>query len=281
MPVLESTDRIAPRSVLRHRPIGGNNVYSGRGSQTTTASTPMVKRASRTQPQISDTPLPADPVNHADEAEVDEWQRVTDDDEGENDEDGASKTHIQNPVRRASTILTSKTLPRTPFPGAPSHKRFSLRNAHPLLYLGIGMLGMLVLWTVMVSFISWYSTTMDDIHYGRPRTYQVDYYVGHNESPGNPSYFIAINLHGHIEVIEFPGGDASHARIFLGPQLFTSNSDLVVVTLRFVDVNGDHKPDMVVNFQGSQVVFINDQGTFRPLRANERPAVEQFLQQHP
>lgn len=276
MPVLESTDRIAPRSVLRHRPINGSNVNSGGRSQTTTASTPMVKRASRPQPQTADTPLPADDVK------VDEWQRATDDDEDENDEDGASKTtHLQIPVRRVSTITTSKTLPGTPFPGAPSQKRISLRNAHPLLYLGIGMLGMLVLWTVMVSFISWYGTTMDDIHYGRPRTSQVDYYVGHNESAGNPSHFIAINLHGHIEVIEFPGGDASHARIFLGPQLFTANSDLVVVTLRFIDVNGDHKPDMVVNFQGSQVVFINDQGTFRPLSANERPAVEQFLQQHP
>ncbi len=278
MPVLDSTDRIAPRSVLRHRPIGGNSAYTGKRSQTT-ISTPMVKRASRPQPQIAETPLPAD------EAAVDELQDETDDDEGgndsEDDDDGAAKTHLQIPVRRVNTTTTAKTLPRTPFPGAPSHKRFFLRNAHPLLYLGIGMLGMLVLWTVLVSFISWYSTTMDDVHYGRPRTYQVDQYVGHNESPGNPSHFIAINLHGHIEVIEFPGGDASHARIFLGPQLFTSNSDLVVVTLRFVDVNGDHKPDMVVNFQGSQVVFINDQGTYRPLSANERPAVEQFLQQHP
>ena len=272
MPVLESTDRIAPRSVLRHRPISGSNVNSGRRSQITTASTPMVKRASRPQPQTAETPLPAD------DAEVDEWQRVTDDEE---EEDGTSKTHLQIPVRRASTITTSKTLPGTPFPGAPSHKRISLRNAHPLLYLGIGMLGMLILWTVAVSFISWYSTTMDDIHYGRPRTFQMDYYVGQNESPGNPSHFIAINLHGHIEVIEFPGGDASHARIFLGPQLFTANNDLVVVTLRFIDANGDHKPDMVVNFQGSKVVFINAQGTFRPLNANERPAVEQFLQQHP
>lgn len=275
MPVLESTDRIAPRSVLRHRPISGNNSNTGRRSQTTTASTPLVKRASRPQPQIAETPLPVD------DAEVGEWQRVTDDDEGEDGADDASKTHPQIPVRRAGTITTSKTLPGTPFPAAPSHKRISLRNAHPLLYLGIGMLGMLILWTAAVSFISWYSTTMDDIHYGRPRTFQMDYYVGHNESPGNPSHFIAINLHGHIEVIEFPGGDASHARIFLGPQLFTANSDLVVATLRFIDVNGDHKPDMVVNFQGSQVVFINDQGTFRPLSANERPAVEQFLQQHP
>ena len=268
MPVLDSTDHIAPRSVLRHRPIAGDNTNPGKHSVVTTASTPMVKRASRPQPQ----PVTNPPEEV--EVEVDEWQR-------DDDDDNSSKTHVHIPARRSNTITASKPLPKTPLPGAPSLKRLSLRNAHPMLYLGVGMLGMLALWTILVGFISWYNTTMDDIHYGRPRTTQVDFYVGHNESPGSPSHFIAINLHGRIEVIEFPGGDASKARIFLGPQLFTSNSDLVVVTLRFIDVNGDHKPDMVVNFQGSQVVFMNDQGTFRPLRADERPAVEQFLQQHP
>ena len=140
------------------------------------------------------------------------------------------------------------------------------------------MLAMLALWTLLISAIAWYNTTMDDIHYGRPRTFQVDAFVGHNESTGMPSHFIAINLHGHIEVIEFPGGDAAHARIYVGPELYTSGNDLVVVTLKFIDVNGDHKPDMIVSFQGSQVVFINDQGTFRPLRPEERHQVEQFLQ---
>jgi hypothetical protein len=140
------------------------------------------------------------------------------------------------------------------------------------------MLGMLALWMILTSAISWFNTSMDNLHYGYPRTYQSDAFVGHTESAGIPSHFIAINLRGHLEVIEFPGGDAAHARIFLGPQLYTSGSDLVVVTLKFIDVNADHKPDMIVQFQGSQVVFINDQGTFRPLRPEERHQVEQFLQ---
>ena len=154
------------------------------------------------------------------------------------------------------------------------------RNAHPLLYLGIGMLGMLILWIVLMGVVNWFNTTMDDIHYGRPRTFQTDQFVGHSESGGVPSHFIAVNLYGRIEVIEFPGGDATHARIFLGPQLYTTGNDLIPATLTFMDVNGDRKPDMIINVQGSKIVFINDQGTFRPLRADERPQVEQFLQQH-
>jgi len=35
---------------------------------------------------------------------------------------------------------------------------------------------------------------------------------------------------------------------------------------------------MIITFQGTQVVFINDQGGFRPLRPEEREAVERFLQ---
>ena len=154
------------------------------------------------------------------------------------------------------------------------------RRAHPLFYLGLGMLSMLILWTVAMATMNWLGTTMDDIRFGRPRTFQTDQFVGHNETTGTPSHFIAINLNGRIEVIEFPDGDAAHTRIFLGPQLYTSGSDLVPVTLTFMDVNNDHKLDMIINVQGTQVVFINDQGTFRPLRPDERSQVEQFLQHH-
>ena len=102
--------------------------------------------------------------------------------------------------------------------------------------------------------------------------------VGHNESAGTPSHFLAINLNGRIEVIEFPGGDGSKARIYLGPQLYGTGDDLIPVTLSFVDVNGDHLPDMIIHFQSSRIVFINDQGGFRPLRPEERLPVQQFLQ---
>ena len=256
MPVLESTDHITPKSALRHRPIAED------GEQVTTLKPPVVKRASRTSPHTEDAHV-----------EVDEWQRTAGDDHSSSPKRASS--------RRTSTTTASKTLPKMPLPrasGSLTAKSILQRHGHPLFYLGIGMLGMLALWVILTSVIGWFNTTMDDIHYGNPRTFQTDAFVGHNESGGTPSHFIAINLHGHIEVIEFPGGDAAHARIFIGPQLYTANSDLVVVTLKFIDVNGDHKPDMIIDFQNSRVVFINDSGTFRPLRPEEHRQVEQFLQ---
>jgi hypothetical protein len=141
------------------------------------------------------------------------------------------------------------------------------------------MLAALALWTVSSAVLGWFTTVLDDLHYGRPRTFQTDAWVGHNEQTGTPSHFIALNLHGQIEIIELPGGDATHAHVYIGPQLSGPTSELLPVRLRFVDVNGDRKPDMVVMFQGTHVVFINDQGQFRPALPSERPQIEQFIQQ--
>ncbi len=170
--------------------------------------------------------------------------------------------------------------PKMPHQKAAGSKGKFWRGAHPLLYLGIGMLAMLALWTLLSMVVSWGSTTWNDLQYGRPRTFQVDAFVGHNEAGGTPSHFIALNLQGRIEVIEFPGGDGTKARIYLGPQLYGTDANLVPVTLSFVDVNGNHRPDMLLHFQNTQIVFINDQGGFRPATPDELHAVERYLQQH-
>ncbi len=97
---------------------------------------------------------------------------------------------------------------------------------------------------------------------------------------GRKSHIIALNLNGRFEVIEFPGGDASKARIYIGPQLYGNSQDLIPVTLSFVDVAGNHHPDMILHFQDTNIVYVNDQGGFRPANASEIQAVEQYLKQH-
>jgi hypothetical protein len=170
--------------------------------------------------------------------------------------------------------------PKTPCLSRTGGRRRGVLRAHPLLFLGLGMIVMLVLWTFLTLAISWWNTTWDDLHYGRPRTFQIDAVVGQNDSAVSPSHFIALNLNGRIEVIEFPGGDGSKARIYLGPQLYGTDANLQPVTLSFVDVNRDHRPDMLLHFQNTQIVFINDQGGFRPASPDELHAVERYLQQH-
>ena len=138
-----------------------------------------------------------------------------------------------------------------------------------MFYLGLGMLAMLVLWYLVLTLISWWRVSQDDLHYGRPRTYQTDAVVGHHDSTDRPSHFLALNLNRQVEIIEFPGGDPTKAKIYLGPPLVGSWQDLAPVTLTFREVNGDGKPDMPVAIQGSVVVFLNDGGQFRPLKPGE------------
>jgi hypothetical protein len=139
---------------------------------------------------------------------------------------------------------------------------------------------MLGLWLCLTAGINWWSDTMATIQFGYPRTFQTDAVVGHSDSSANPSHFLAINLHGRIEVIEFPGGDGTKARIFLGPQLLGSGADKTIVTLKFADINGDHQPDMLIFFQGTWSVMINDQGTFRSPTDQEKQQATQYIATH-
>lgn len=140
---------------------------------------------------------------------------------------------------------------------------------HWMVFVGMAMFTMVLGWVLLTMFANWWQVTQDDWHYGRPRTYQVDAVVGHNDSATNPSHFVALNLRSHIEIIEFPGGDPSKAKVYVGPTLIGPGQDLTVVTLTFKDVNHDGKVDMIVNIQGSHFVFINENGQFRPARPGD------------
>jgi hypothetical protein len=109
-------------------------------------------------------------------------------------------------------------------------------------------------------FSSWWQTYQNDIHYGRPRTYQMDAVVGHDDSPAHPTHFIFLNLNRHVEIIEIPGGDPSKTRIYVGPVLFGNGQDLTPVTGEIRDDNG--RKDLVVHIQNQEILFINDGTTF-------------------
>jgi hypothetical protein len=158
----------------------------------------------------------------------------------------------------------------SPEPPRPVHRR---PRMHWLFYVGLSMLIMLLGWIALSYFFQWRQVTQDDWHYGRPRTFQIDAVVGHGDTPTSPSHFIALNLNRHIEIIEIPGGDATHMRVYLGPILMGEGQELAVVTLSFRDVNGDGLPDMLVRVQDSTIVFLNEKGQFRPLKAGEHVTV--------
>jgi len=144
-----------------------------------------------------------------------------------------------------------------------------VRRRFPVLAVLLGMLMMSLLAIGLSDLGSWWQVHQDDVQYGRPRTYQFDAVVGHGDSPSNPTHFILINLNRHVEIIELPGGDASHARLYAGPTLFGDGQDLTPVTGEVRDVNGDRKPDLIIHIQDQRIVFINDGTAFRPLQPGE------------
>jgi hypothetical protein len=109
---------------------------------------------------------------------------------------------------------------------------------------------------------NWGQNTIDDFRYGRPRTTQVDHFVGH-EKNNVPSHFIAMNLGGQIYIVEIPGGSTSASYLLVGPRLIGPGADLAPVSLSFP---GDpHRPDLLVVVNGLQVRFHNTGTAYVPI----------------
>jgi hypothetical protein len=171
--------------------------------------------------------------------------------------------HTAVPSRRSAQ--TSAAPSYTDEEAHPSHQRLRRRaHLHPLVYLGVGMLVALTLWTLGSAALSWWGNWQDDLHYGRPRTTQYDVVVGHNDSPAHPTHFLALNLNGQVVIVEIPGGDLSKSITYQGPRLYGQNAALAPVTLTFADLTHDGKLDMLVHFQGSAIIYRNEQGKFVP-----------------
>lgn len=171
----------------------------------------------------------------------------------------ASRVYIDE---ESITRTTGAYHPRKAWRGG--QKRF-----HWLFFAGLALLAMILGWVALSTLGSWVQNIKNDVQYGYPRTFQTNAVVGHNDSPQNPSHFIAMNLQGHVIVIEIPGGNVSKSVVYSGPTLLGPDRDQTPVTLTFQDVNHDGKPDMIINVQGSQFVFLNEHGTFVPAPQNQ------------
>jgi hypothetical protein len=146
----------------------------------------------------------------------------------------------------------------------------SLRSA-ALVYILLLVLGYLLLTPVF----AWGQRHIDDLRYGVPRTTQIDGFVGHHETGGEPTHLVALNLRRQISVLEFPGGDPAQVRVFSGPYLVGADGENVVPHLSLQDVNGDGTADLVLQLRDEIVLYVNDQDTFRLITPAERAQLTQ------
>ena len=178
---------------------------------------------------------------------------------------------IPNVPRRASRLRLVETPPETEEiePQRPEREKRPLRRqvpvreqraTHWLVLVGVGMILAITLYLVSSLLWMWGVGIHDTITYGTTRTYHLEAVVGDSDSSTHPTHFIATNLHGQIDIIELPGGDATHARIYPGPHLPWNNADQAVVTLEAKDVNGDQHSDLVVHVRGEPGLFFQTPG---------------------
>jgi hypothetical protein len=175
-----------------------------------------------------------------------------------------------DPNAKAATEKASTTkIPSAALTGRlPDTDALPRLGRKPIVALLIGMVVAIILVMVFGAFSSWWRTYQDDIHYGRPRTYQIDAVVGHGDSAANPTHFIFLNLHRHVEIIEIDGGNPAHTHIYVGPVLFGDGQDLTPITGEIRDVNGDGKPDLIVHIQDQEIVYLNNGTIFVPQSTN-------------
>jgi hypothetical protein len=137
-------------------------------------------------------------------------------------------------------------------PQSGGHKR----QFHPLVWLGVFGVFLVLGWFGLNAFTIWYQSVQDDWTYGKQRHFEINAIVGHNDSVQHPSHFTAENNNGQIIVIELPGGDVSKAKIY---QIETvpGNAGNPPVKLSFKDVKGDRKPDMIVQIgDGGALIYL-------------------------
>lgn len=165
--------------------------------------------------------------------------------------------------RRARGHSTARRLDRNPLETRVLPRR-RLEAGRFLIITGLALFVMLLGFMALSWLGSWWQIQTNDWSYGRPRTFQVDAVVGHQDSLQHPSHFIALNLNRQVLVIELPGGVPSKALIYTGPTLVGDGQDLTPVTLTFVDLNGDGHPDMEVHILDQIIVFHNTGSKFVP-----------------
>ncbi|MEM8533880.1 MAG: hypothetical protein AAGF95_23755 [Chloroflexota bacterium] len=127
---------------------------------------------------------------------------------------------------------------------------------------------------VMMRLFDWGQVALDDLRYGRPRTFHLTGYVGGEEGSHTPTHFTAINIDRQVVVFELPAGDPERINVIEGPYLVGAHEDLTPVTLSLHDVDGDNFKDLLVEVRQEHIVYLQRDGAFRLPTSDEHASIQ-------
>jgi len=145
-----------------------------------------------------------------------------------------------------------------PPPGKHQQPPAEPARVHWLTVVGVFVLTMLVGWVVLTMLSGWIQQQRNDLIYENPHIFQIDANVGHF---GRVSHFVALNLHGYIEIIETQERHPEAAKIYTPTAFLINPTD--PVTLSFQDVTGNGKLDMIITAPSFQEVMFNNGTSFQ------------------
>jgi len=134
-----------------------------------------------------------------------------------------------------------------------------------ITWLCIAIIVMGVGWFLFSKIADWWTGVHENIVYGTPfRTFQADQYVGLGDTPDHPDHFIALNLHGVIEVIQLNPLDRKKDAVYV---LANVGNDSTPASLSFRDTTGSGRIDVLVTIGDSTpytIILINNGTTLTP-----------------
>lgn len=163
---------------------------------------------------------------------------------------------------RRSALLDDESNPRKTRIMKPQRRfdRWTL-----ITWLCLAIIVMVVGWFLLSKVADWWTGVQENIQYGTPfRTFQADQYMGMGDSPDHPDHFIALNLHGVIEVVQINPLDRKRDAVYV---LANIGDDSTPASLTFRDTTSSGRVDVIVTIGDTTpytIILLNNGNTLTP-----------------
>ena len=169
-------------------------------------------------------------------------------------------SRFSQPQQPQPDYVTTRSRPVTPVTTEPLPEK--RQGFHFLTWFGVGMIlavALMAVWNMVL--VPTFQAVTDQWQYGNSRVFSLDADVGH----GGVSSFLAYDLNGHITIVEIVQGSPPTTRIYQSASIIGTEAEKRVITIQIADVNGDHKPDLIIHIEGTRqlVILYNNGGSFQ------------------